>query len=803
MMPTLLRKRHRLPSGHASNIGQGTRIHTIRQRLVHPQQPVQLGASSIPAVPAPLPLVPPSCFAMGTDLDTGRELYLRQERFERQPHLLFSGAPGVGKTVEMLIMIDALLAEPQASLFLLNPKGSLGRRAVDLVLARGQAQRLEVLDPSEEEYIPSYNPAHPNSLSWCVHAKQLREGIRQSTNMTSFDVAQQMQRVLFMFLAMTKLFDLTLAETAQLVRPKSALRRQLIPKVPDPDLRFALEYFDGLPERRQDELGSSSLARLESFCFDPMIKRITSRKGPSIDIGDIISNHKILVADIRESDPLRVDDARLLGRFLVNDIVAHVFGRKGPITPVYLVMDEAYAFMTDDLAKGLDRGREPGLHVWLACQYIDQFILEDGNTRIRDSVKKCIENRIIFRTPDIDDCKEWAKQLYFDTYTPWAVKHARESIEAEPVETTRKVTGSTHSASAGTAVADSRSSSRGFSASDGVSISHGASRAESETWNSSDTRGTSMTDSEATAITQAELRARTVMNGEALTEMEGTSKMDGRGQMRSKAQAHADVSMDATAIGLTGVYDAPVPVGLPNTWLRSESVTTGRSASDQEAASNGETRFQADGVTRVEGRTVQRAEAETSALTLGRTDTIGRATTVSAQHTKGYAFGLTRTQSEERGRSQTATANQSATEGVTHTSSREESRGTSESEVPFITFAKKDVILDVQYLSEDEQMSLKAQEIQQMPNQCYFLQLATLATRRMRAQDWRMPALSEEARAADWLAIHTRPTYTPVAQIEAEEQERNKRQRKGARSQEESEDSDASPKQSTSPNFWS
>jgi hypothetical protein len=140
---------------------------------------------------------------------------------------------------------------------------------------------------------------------------------------------------------------------------------------------------------------------------------------------------------------------------------------------------------------------------------------------------------------------------------------------------------------------------------------------------------------------------------------------------------------------------------------------------------------------------------------------------------------------------------------VTHTSSREESRGTSESEVPFITFAKKDVILDVQYLSEDEQMSLKAQEIQQMPNQCYFLQLATLATRRMRAQDWRMPALSEEARAADWLAIHTRPTYTPVAQIEAEEQERNKRQRKGARSQEESEDSDASPKQSTSPNFWS
>jgi len=229
--------------------------------------------------------------------------------------------------------------------------------------------------------------------------------------------------------------------------------------------------------------------------------------------------------------------------------------------------------------------------------------------------------------------------------------------------------------------------------------------------------------------------------------------------------------MEAATIGLTRVYDSPV-AAIPNTWIRSGTGMTGGSTSDQEAESNGETRFQANGSMRLEGRTLQHAEADTSALTLGQTDTIGRATRVSDNLTEGYAFGITRSQSEERARSHTTSVSDTITEGVTTSVSREHSQGTSETAVPFITFMKKDVTLDVQYLSEDEQMNLKAQEILRMPNQCYFLQLATLPTRHARARDWRMPALSDEVRASDWLAIHQRPTYTPLKQIEAEERER-------------------------------
>ena len=97
--------------------------------------------------------------------------------------------------------------------------------------------------------------------------------------MSSFDVAQQMARVLFMFLALTRLFDLTFAETVALMQPKSTLRKSLIGKVPDPELKAALQYFDSLPDRRQDG-ATSAMARLESFAFDPTLKAITCRQGP-------------------------------------------------------------------------------------------------------------------------------------------------------------------------------------------------------------------------------------------------------------------------------------------------------------------------------------------------------------------------------------------------------------------------------------------------------------------------------------------------------------------------------------------
>lgn len=208
----------------------------------------------------------------------------------------------------------------------------------------------------------------------------------------------------------------------------------------------------------------------------------------------------------------------------------------------------------------------------------------------------------------------------------------------------------------------------------------------------------------------------------------------------------------------------------------------------------------------VEGETLQHAEAATRGTARADTVSQARATTLSNSHTEGYTKGTSLTLSEEASRTHTDTRSDTVSEGVTPSFSREESRGESQSVVPFISFLKREVTVDMQFLSEDEQMNLRAIGIQRLPDQHYYLQLAMLPTRAMREPDWIAPVLSTEERAGGMIDIHSRPTYATKEAIEAEEREQLQRMgtsKKARGSKQISEDSDASPRQQTRPNFWS
>ncbi len=723
-------------------IGRAARIRQARMRLAPPvKRQAPPGSPCLPGVH-----IPEDAWHMGTNIATGRDVFVTQERFEHQPHILLAGSPGTGKTTLLLNMIDSGLTQPDITWIILNPKGAFGLRARNLVLARGQAHRLEWLDANDER-CPTYNPAHPNSLSWSTHAKQLREGIRQSTAMTSFDIAQQMGRILFMFLSLMRLFNLQLNDCLTLMRPKSKLRKQLIPKVDDPDLKGALIYFDNLPEARQDLIASSSLARLESFCFDPTIKRITCSQGPSLDIGDIIEHHKILIADIREDDPLRVDDCRLLGRFLTNDIVAHCFNRKPPYTPIHLVLDEAYYFMTDDLARAADRGREVGLKIWLACQYPDQFILEDGNTRIRDSIMKSIENRIIFRMADIDDCMYFSKQLFTDMYDPMAIKYQGDQLESEPYETKR----TTHSRS--------RGNSRGRGQSASTTTTDGTSTTTSEGKSQGQTRGTQtrrgVTSQQGRSTSDAVGRSSSVTKGRSHTESHGIATTTGRSTTHSVSDAHGQGSSDAENVGHTYTYEGSAAALMPLSRIYSSNAMTGSNASDMHSESDSESEMEAETISEARADTTSRSSSEEASRT--------RSTSHSDSQGRSEMWGEQTAESQETSESMSEGENHSVSQGSTSSASEEESASASESEAPFTAFVNRRVPSTPIYWTYEEFLTEGGKAIHRLPNRRYFLSMPLCPRLNLQAGTWRDPSLTEAQTAAEMERVYT-PSYYPRPQ---------------------------------------
>ena len=182
-----------------------------------------------------------------------------------------------------------------------------------------------------------------------------------------------------------------------MLRPESSTRRALLPAISDPNIRKELVYIDGLSPNRQDQLLAPTLAQLQSFVLDPVIRRMITQQTSPLTLADVIREKQILIFNFEQYRPLGLDDIRLLTRLAINDIVAHVFSRPADQrTPVILLLDECQNFITADLCRALDQGREMGLQCLLSHQYLNQLREEDGTALLADSVMKCARNKIFF-----------------------------------------------------------------------------------------------------------------------------------------------------------------------------------------------------------------------------------------------------------------------------------------------------------------------------------------------------------------------------------------------------------------------
>jgi len=482
---------------------------------------------------------------LGADAESGEPVRLAWEWLKTHLHIL--GPPGTGKTRLLLHIFQQLVQRPDATVILMNPKGDLCRLARDVVINGGQTKRLILFDPAEDENVIGYNPLRPNGLSIPTHAKAVREAVRSAWGQDSFDGTAQLARFLFLALCATRELELTLVEAVQVLRAGSTVRARMLARLKNPFVRESLEYFDSLRESRQEELAASTLARLESFILDERVRRILTQQARSLDLGSVIAEREILLVDLQQFKPLRQDDVRLLGRLLINDVVSQVFSRRGPRTPVFLLIDECHIFATQDLCLSLDQGRELGLHCILAHQYPKQLLGEDPSGLLYGSVTDCARTKLVFGGINVANLEEVARELFFCEFDPMKVKDEIESLELEPVESKRVVPTLT------------------VSGSSAISMSNSQTIGRSEMRGTSEGVGQSSTMGIATATAAGATVALNVLGdvvGTGTNQQMGDTMTDAQTESRSSSTQEATTHSRSTQIGMVAAQTGTASLAL-------------------------------------------------------------------------------------------------------------------------------------------------------------------------------------------------------------------------------------------------
>ncbi len=507
---------------------------------------------------------------LGNEVKSGEPISLRRKWFETHFHVL--GPPDSGKTRLLLWIFEYLAQIPRATIVLINPKGPFARMARDWAIGHGQSKRLVWFDPGDREFAIGYNPLSANGLPVATHAKAVREAVRSAWGQSSFDATPQLARLLYLSIAVSLSLGHTLLDALRLLRsgPEgSRVRKGLLRALASGTARGerdliafledALMSFDSVTERRQEELSASALARLESFVCDPVISRIMTQPR-CLNLANLIAEHKILLVNLEIGRPLRIDDIKLFGRFLVNDIVNHVFSRPpSPGEPVYLILDEVQNFATRDLCSILDMGRELGLHCVLAHQTLGQLRAEDETGYLYSSVQGCARTKFYFGGSSSEDLEVLVKDACIEQFDPYKVKDEIKTLLLDPIESRRTVvtTGVSTSTSFGTAHGTSHARNRvnsvGFSASEGESSMDGASDATS--FSSGHVSGRQfglggdgiLANGEVTGTSESDIESHTDLHSQ--THAEGFASS--RGVHMSEAEGEAEGTQEVRSFNVT------------------------------------------------------------------------------------------------------------------------------------------------------------------------------------------------------------------------------------------------------------
>jgi len=456
-------------------------------------------------------------------------------------------------------------------------------------------------------------------------------------------------------------------------------QQRILQKVDDYYLTTEWENLAENSRRQQEDVLLAVHNRIAKYAQDETLRRILGQTKTTIDFGQCMDNDKILLFD---TSPINIskEASRLLSIVILDKIMMEGFKRlarpEQERKKVLVIVDEAHAVFTPDLALNLATSRKMGISFMLIHQHLYQLKKESED--LYWAVLGNCKTKICFGGLSRPDAEVIMGEFRTGELDMKSVKDERYHTLLIPSETTRKTR------------------------------SYNWGESEEEGWNESETDGWSETDSETFEQSVGENWTNTEGENWTNTEGENWSETDSE----SWGESHSENWQESESTSES--YQE----SRSRNRSRGSSVTRGE---------NGDIESESESVGDVISHSYGRQEARTRSRGGSHATTYNRQKSTSRGWNRSKSIGGSR--SKGYGLSKAFTKSGSISRGCSGSQGR--SKGESVSIAPFYEYQRERELSNRTFWSLEELREEAIAEIKNLPDRCFLLKVRNQPTKKV------------------------------------------------------------------------
>ncbi len=292
---------------------------------------------------------------------------------DRRLHFYTVGKTGTGKSTLIANMAISDIRKGEG-VAVIDPHGDLINIILDYIPSE-RTNDVCYFNPADKEYAYPLNPLE-------VHNKEQKELVASSIvaifyKLYSYSWGPRLEHILRnTLLTLVELPNSTLVDVIRILTEKG-YRNSVVKKIDNPSIKgFWKNEFNPMPHRLKQQAISPILNKVGQFVSSPLIREIIKHPRSRINLGDIMNDGKIILADLSQGK-LGEDNSALLGAMLITQIQLAAMNRvnipEEKRRDFYLFVDEFQNFATSSFIKILSEARKYRLCLTLANQYMAQL----------------------------------------------------------------------------------------------------------------------------------------------------------------------------------------------------------------------------------------------------------------------------------------------------------------------------------------------------------------------------------------------------------------------------------------------
>lgn len=318
-------------------------------------------------------------------------------RADRRSHMYIVGKTGTGKSTLLANMIRQDI-ENGEGMAVIDPHGDLVSQALKCVPQSRQGDVIYLNVPDSDlkfSFNPLYNVAPHERALVTSDLLEVFKKIWQEF------WGPRLEHILRnALLALLDQPSASLMDVLRLLNDRE-YRREVTLRLPNKAVReFWLREYEEYPARFRVEAIAPIQNKIGAFMSNPVLCKILTGSGDSLDLRRIIDDRKILLVNLSKGK-IGEDTAALLGAFLVAHLGRTALRRADTLETkrrdFYLYLDEFQTFATPSLVNMLSELRKYRLNLILAHQFISQLDLP-----VREAVLGNTGTNIVFRVGPTD-----------------------------------------------------------------------------------------------------------------------------------------------------------------------------------------------------------------------------------------------------------------------------------------------------------------------------------------------------------------------------------------------------------------